>query len=147
MSYTLPAWADRPALTSPINSANLGLYNTAINDLDARIGRLTTPVALTDAATITVDASLGNIFAVTLGGSRTMANPTNSTDGQQILFRIRQDGTGLRLLTWSSAYTFGTDVTAAPTLSATANRVDYITCIYSATDSHWHMLSYERGYN
>jgi hypothetical protein len=41
-----------------------------------------TPVALTDGATITPDFSLGNHFTVTLGGNRTLANPTNLTAGQ-----------------------------------------------------------------
>ena len=34
-------------------------------------------VGLTDAATIAVDASLGNDFRVTLAGNRAMANPAN----------------------------------------------------------------------
>ena len=34
-------------------------------------------VGLTDAATIAVDASLGNDFRVTIAGNRTMANPAN----------------------------------------------------------------------
>lgn len=105
-----------------------------------------TPVALTDAATIAVDASLGNNFTVTLGGNRTMGAPSNATDGQMILFRIRQDGTGSRTLAWNAIYTFGTDITAAPTLTTTANKVDYVGFVYDGTNSHWHLLAYNRGY-
>jgi lysophospholipase L1-like esterase len=36
MAYTLPAWADSPSTTTPVNAANLGELNTAINGLDAR---------------------------------------------------------------------------------------------------------------
>lgn len=38
--------------------------------------------ALTDGATITPDFSLSNNWSLTLGGSRTLANPTNLTAGQ-----------------------------------------------------------------
>src|SRR6266436_2711166 len=46
-----------------------------------------TVVALTDAATIAVNASLGNDFRVTLGGNRTMGTPSNPADGEQIVFQ------------------------------------------------------------
>ena len=41
-----------------------------------------TPVALTDGATIAVDMSLGNNFSVTLGGNRSLGDPSNVTAGQ-----------------------------------------------------------------
>ena len=50
-------------------------------------------VALTDAGTIAVDASLGNDFRVTIGGNRTMGTPANPADGQKITFQVTQ-GTG-----------------------------------------------------
>lgn len=104
-------------------------------------------VALTDAATIAVDAALGNNFAVTLGGNRTMGAPSNATvDGQEIKFRIRQDGTGNRTLTWNAVYSFGSDISAAPVLSTAANKVDYISFKWDATNSHWHCIGYGRGY-
>jgi len=88
--------------------------------------------ALTDAATITVDASKGNNFRVTLGGNRTLANPTNLIDGQVINFRIIQDGTGSRTLAYGSNYKFpgGT----APVLSTAAGAFDMMSCQYDATD-------------
>ena len=49
-----------------------------------------TPTSLTDAATIAVNAALGNQFRVPLtsaiGASRTLGNPTNPTDGQIVTF-------------------------------------------------------------
>ena len=50
-------------------------------------------VVLADAATIAVDASLGNDFRVTIAGNRTMGNPANPADGQKITFQVTQ-GTG-----------------------------------------------------
>jgi hypothetical protein len=81
-------------------------------------------VTLTDGATITPDFSLGNNFSVTLGGSRTLANPTNLTAGQSGVIVITQDGTGSRLLSYGGYFKFpgGT----APTLTTTASAVDVL---------------------
>ena len=88
--------------------------------------------ALTDAATITVDAALANNFRVTLAGNRTLANPTNLISGQVINFRIKQDATGSRTLAYGTKYLFpgGTD----PVLSTAANALDFMSCQYDATD-------------
>jgi hypothetical protein len=81
-------------------------------------------VALTDAATIAVDASLGNNFSVTLGGNRTLGNPTNLTAGQHGAIVITQDGTGSRTLAYSSNWKFPAGT--APTLTTTASAVDVL---------------------
>lgn len=96
-----------------------------------------TPVALTDASTITVDASLGNLFRVTLGGSRTMGAPSNATDGQQILFELLQDGTGSRTITWTSGsggYQFDAQT---PVLQTAAAKRDYVAFTYSTAATRW----------
>jgi len=92
-------------------------------------------VTLTDGATITPDFDTGNIFTVTLGGNRTMANPSNLVAGQSGSIFIVQDGTGSRTLTWGSYWDFINGV--APTLSTTASavdRIDYV--VRSATSIH-----------
>ena len=83
-----------------------------------------TVVALTDGATITPDFAAGNNFSVTLGGNRTLANPTNQTAGQSGVIVVTQDGTGGRTLAFGSNWKFpgGT----APTLTTTAAAVDVI---------------------
>ena len=69
-------------------------------------------VILADAATIAVDASLGNDFRVTIAGNRTMGNPANPADGQKITFQVTQGvrrvvhahlGQRLRVLRWPAA--------------------------------------------
>jgi hypothetical protein len=86
--------------------------------------------ALTDGATITPDFSDSNNFSVTLGGNRTLANPTNLVAGQSGCIWITQDGTGSRTLAYGSYWDFtgGT----APTLTTTANAVD---CLVYAVQS------------
>jgi hypothetical protein len=86
-------------------------------------------VALTDGANIAVDASLGSRFSVTLGGNRTLSNPTNLVDGQRLLFQITQDGTGSRTLAYGTKYL---KTGGALTLTTTAGAIDVIEFIYDA---------------
>jgi hypothetical protein len=84
-----------------------------------------TPVALTDAATIAVDLSLGNNFSVTLAGNRSLGDPTNVTAGQSGVIVVTQDSTGSRTLSYTGTkwkFAGGT----APTLTTTASAVDVL---------------------
>jgi hypothetical protein len=114
-----------------------------------RTGRtLRTFTALSDTATVLVDASLNDHFSLTLGGNRTLGNPSNAPgagQSQMILFAIRQDGTGNRTLTLDTAYRFGTDITAI-TLSTAANKTDYLGVRYSQVDAKWDVISFVKGY-
>jgi hypothetical protein len=103
-------------------------------------------VALTDGATITSNADTTDIGTVTLGGNRTISNPSGSpVHGQQIQYHLRQDATGGRTVTWSSAFRFGTDITL-PTLTTTGSKTDYIGFMYNSADSKWDCVAYSRGY-
>lgn len=88
---------------------------------------------LTDGATVTpivtpgnTGGGAGNVFTWTIGGNRTLANPTGAAAG--IFFRIiiTQDGTGGRTLAFGSAYKhpFG----MAPSLSTGSGKVDVLDC-------------------
>jgi hypothetical protein len=83
-----------------------------------------THVTLTDGATITPDFAAGNHFTVTLGGNRTLANPTNLTAGQSGVIYVIQNGTGSRTLAYGSNWDFAGGT--APTLSTAANAVDVL---------------------
>jgi len=90
---------------------------------------------LTDGATITPDFADSNNFSVTLGGNRTLANPTNTVAGQSGSLFITQDGTGSRTLAYGSNFDFAGGT--APTLSTTAgaiDRIDYV--VRTATSIH-----------
>jgi hypothetical protein len=92
-------------------------------------------VTLTDAATISVDAALGNDFRVTIAASRTISSPTSSVDGQRITFQITQGSGGGFAVSWGSAYDFG--AAGAPTLSTAAGKTDVLGFIYNAALSSW----------
>lgn len=80
-------------------------------------------IRLTDTTTITADLAKGRVFHTTLGGNRTLANPTNMRTGQEGRLRVTQDGTGGRTLAYGTAWKFPG---GAPILSTAAGAVDVI---------------------
>jgi len=100
---------------------------------------------LTDAATVVIDATLGDSFDVTLGGNRTLGNPTGAVNGQKLLFRIKQDATGGRTLTFGTKYRFGADLTSA-VLSTAAGKLDRVGVEYHLTDDKFDVIALMRGY-
>jgi hypothetical protein len=81
---------------------------------------------LTDGATITPDFGAGLNFKVTLGGNRTLANPTNAKDGQSGVIRVIQDGTGGRTLAYGSNWRFPGGTASGGVPSTTAGAIDLI---------------------
>ncbi len=106
-----------------------------------------TPVVLTDATTIAIDATLGNHFRVTLTSPtiHTIGAPTGATDGQKMIIEIIQDGTGGRQLYYSTVYDFG--AIGTPTLSVDPGKHDYLGCVYNASLNKWHVIAQSKGYN
>lgn len=80
--------------------------------------------ALTDGSTITPDFAVANNFSLTIGGNRTLANPSNLTAGQSGVIVITQDGTGSRTLAYGSYWKFANGT--APSLTTTASAVDVL---------------------
>ena len=101
--------------------ANNAVTNVAQSFTAAQRGAIS---ALTDGVTITANFALANNFSVTLGGNRTLANPTNQTAGQSGAITITQDGTGSRTLAYGSNWKFSNG--SAPVLTTTANAVDVL---------------------
>jgi len=106
-------------LTLPSTTSTLAVLGLAQTFTAGQRGAVS---ALTDGATITPDFAVANNFSVTLGGNRTLANPSNQTAGQTGTIVITQDGTGSRTLAYGSNYKFAGGT--APTLTTTANAVD-----------------------
>lgn len=108
---------------SGIDTAQLSVRNTFTKAQDVA------PSVLTYGANIAVNAALSNTFTVTLtGATAQLDNPSNLVSGQTLVFRILQDGTGLRALTFGSNYNFGTE--GSPSIGTSiANKLDIITGI------------------
>jgi hypothetical protein len=108
------------------NSAAATLTNKRIT---ARV------VAMADGATITPNGDTTDLGTVTIAGNRTLAAPTGTpTDGQLLTFRITQDATGSRTITWNAIYSFQD---GAPVLQTTAAAVDHFEFRWSAAKSKW----------
>lgn len=83
--------------------------------------------ALTDQASIAWNTALGAFATLTIGGNRTLANPTNLTAGASYALKITQDGTGSRTLAYGSAFKWAGG--SVPVLSTAIGAVDVLTCI------------------
>ena len=128
-----------PSLTGYLTSADIGV---TVEGYDANIaktnvteaftkGQSGTVDALTDGSTITPDFAESNNFSVTLGGNRTLANPSNIVAGQSGIIVITQDSTGSRTLAFGSYWKFAGGT--APTLSTAANAVDVLAYYTNST--------------
>ena len=110
------------------SSGNVGIgTNSPAKQLEITKSARATITSLTDGATITPDFDAAQNFAVTLGGNRTLANPSNIDAGQTGSIFVTQDGTGSRTLSFGSYWDFAGGT--APTLSTAAgavDRIDYI---------------------
>lgn len=152
----VPAWATSSSGTSVTLNGSTVITNIA--DSFHSKGSLTgqtlklvpgTPVTLTDAATIATDASLGTTFRVTLGGNRTLGNPTNPTDGQRCIWEVSQDATGGRTLAADTKFAFGNEITAPASsinISTNASSLSFITAIYNSTADKWRVVGNVTGY-
>jgi hypothetical protein len=87
-----------------------------------------TVTALTYAATITPDATAGNIRTITLTGNLTFSAFTTPVTGQTVKLIITQDATGSRTLTSTMKFEGG-----SKTLSTAAGAIDILTVTYVGT--------------
>jgi hypothetical protein len=112
---------------------NLHIETAAVADL----------VSLTDGANISVDFNSGQNFHLTLGGNRTLDNPTNCVAGQVGSIFIAQDGTGSHTLAYGTSWEFiEASAPTIPTSADSVSRLDYIVRTSTAVQS---ILSKEYG--
>src|SRR6185437_6902889 len=120
---------------SNTSSGGWSVYGSGIasfNTADIR------PQPLTISANaVATDISTGNYFYVTLShtATTTVSSPTNPRDGAALWYEFTQDATGSNLVSWGTAFDFGTAGT--PTLTTTANKIDLVGFRYSARNSKW----------
>lgn len=88
--------------------------------------------ALTDAANISWDLDLAQVASITLGGNRTLTNPTNKKNGGHYTLHVIQDATGGRTLAFGSEYKWPGAV--APVVSAAANARDVVSIVSDGTN-------------
>jgi hypothetical protein len=138
------------AIGLPVSVAQGGTGSITAAAALAALGGATkfTPSVLTPGASPAVDASLSDTFTLVPNQNFTIPNPTNPTNGQRIIIRVKQDGAGSRLLTgFGAKWRGGADITLASiVLSTTAAKTDYIGAYYNSTDDAWDVLAFVKGY-
>jgi hypothetical protein len=117
----------------PVSTADIRFVRASVASTITASKTFTAPViapvvSLTDAVSVVVNMALGNNFALTLAGNRTLSAPAGVTPGQTGHIYLVQDGTGSRTLAYNNAYVFVSGT--APTLSTAANAVDLL--VYNA---------------
>lgn len=104
--------------------------------------RLTKRVAsVASSSTPTPNADTTDLYHITaLAATATFGAPTGTpSDGQQILMRVKDNGTA-RVLAWNAIYRASTDL---PLPSTTiAGKIMYVGFIYNAPDSKWDQVAY-----
>ena len=85
MTYPMTNWVDEPAETTPFTSANMLLYNAAINDLDDRVSQSQPVMTVIGVQSAGYTALINEFIPVsTLSGSVTITLPSAPADGSRI---------------------------------------------------------------
>jgi len=101
---------------------------------------------ITPADSPAIDWSLGSIASLLLDrATTTISGFSGATDGQRLVLRVRQDGTGGRALVMPASVRYGTDI-AALNLPTGAGITSYIGFIYHAADAKYDVVSVSRGF-
>jgi hypothetical protein len=102
-------------------------------------------VALTPGVTVALDATLGAYYTLVAGQNFTLSNPTGALHGQRFIVRIKQDGTGSRILTLDTKFRLGTDIPTV-VLSTAASKTDYLGFIYDSVDDKFDIVAFTKGF-
>lgn len=113
----------------------------------AQRGLAPTVVTLTDSAggTIAVNSALAQVFHLVLGtsvGTRTLAAPANATEGQNIVFRIKQNAGNTGTLAWNAIYRFSDAGTPSLGTNSTYNYYGYR---YNSIDTKWDFVGQSKN--
>ena len=122
--------------TATIRNANV----VVTGSLSARY--TTKSISAASASSVTPDISAYNQYSYTaLAAGLTINAPTGSpTDGERLMFRIKDDGNS-QTITWDAIYRI--IGTVLPT-NTVANKTMYIGCIYNTADTKWDVIAVSR---
>lgn len=89
-------------------------------------------IVLTDATTVTVDASAGTYFTLSGSAGRTIAAPTNPVDGKEIVLELANSSGASISHTFASAWAFG-----ASSLAVAAGKLRTMRFAYNSPRAQW----------
>lgn len=136
---------NKPISTAVQTALDTKAATTLTDALDNRLDVLEAPsVALTDAGTIAISAATGKFHHVTLGGNRTLGNPSGAYNGQLLLITVAQDAMGNRTVALDTKYRLPAGLTLG--WSTAANRKDKLLVQYDGADDRFDVLAFQAGY-
>lgn len=127
------------------NTYNNGEVTASIY-FDSPITYAPTVVSLSFFTTIAVDAKAGEIFDIILTDNLLLDNPINAIDGKTIRFRITQDNTGGRTVTFGTKFTIPSSASSPLPWSTAANKTDLLAATYHAGRDKWDIIAFVPGY-
>jgi hypothetical protein len=120
---------------APTGSINIKWQEDASGNVSAYTPTAPIKVTIAPAAgVLTIDASLGNSFLITVNSAITSMSITNPTDGQQITLLWAQDTTG-------HAVTLASNLLGAAAVTTTANKHTCQIFSFNAGDANWYATS------
>jgi hypothetical protein len=95
-TFTPFTWVDGSGGGTPLTAAQMNRLETGLESMDDRAAALElgvlTPVVLSYAASLTINATQGALFRVTATGNLTLADITGGTQGQLVTLEVRASG-------------------------------------------------------
>lgn len=95
---------------------------------------------------IETDASLGQIFDITIGNDMILENPINSIDGITLRWRITQNAVGGHTVTLGDKFTIPSSASNPLPWSTAANKTDLLAATYHAGRDKWDIIAFVPGY-
>lgn len=95
--------------------------------------------------TITPDATISSTVFVSVDAVTTINGPTSGYNGQKILFRLVQDGTGHTVTFNTGAGNFRFSVDIPSFTASVATLTDYVGVVYNSTANRWDILGVVKG--
>lgn len=117
-------------------------YTGNVDYLTERI----TPTEDNSGTSYNSDASQYGVFKLIANNNFTLENPTGAVDGQKLMWRITQDGTGSRTITLGTKFRVASDINSGVvTLSTAASTRDYLGAVYDADDDRFDVIGFTKG--
>lgn len=95
--------------------------------------------------TINTNASLGDIFDLTLSASGVLANPSGGADGQTLRWRITYGGDTIPL-TLDANFKIPSSASSPLPFSSTSGSMDILGATYDSSRNKWDVIAFVPGY-
>lgn len=100
----------------------------------------------TTSGSVASDVSTGQIFDITVNGSTTLSNPTNSIDGVTVRWRITQGGSGSNAISLDTKFNIPSSASSPLPWSTGVGVTDILAATYDSGRDKWDIVAFVPGY-